>query len=95
MKLRQYQEDLLARLFQAYDDGFSAPCIVLPCGGGKSVITAEIAKRFTDKRLHVLFLVHRKELCEQIENTFVGYGVNMDFCKIMMVQTATRRLPRI
>ena len=95
MKLRQYQEDLLARLFQAYDDGFSAPCIVLPCGGGKSVITAEIAKRFTDKHLHVLFLVHRKELCEQIENTFVGYGVNMDFCKIMMVQTATRRLPRI
>ena len=95
MKLRQYQEDLLTRLFQAYDDGFSAPCIVLPCGGGKSVITAEIAKRFTDKRLHVLFLVHRKELCEQIENTFVGYGVNMDFCKIMMVQTATRRLPRI
>ena len=95
MKLREYQEDLLERLFRAYNDGFSAPCIVLPCGGGKSVITAEIARRFTHERLRVLFLVHRRELCEQIENTFRGYGVNMDFCEIMMVQTATRRLSKI
>ena len=95
MELREYQEDLLERLFRAYNDGFSAPCIVLPCGGGKSVITAEIARRFTHERLRVLFLVHRRELCEQIENTFRGYGVNMDFCEIMMVQTATRRLSKI
>ena len=33
MELREYQKDLLDRLFQAYHDGYQAPCIVLPCGG--------------------------------------------------------------
>ena len=92
MELREYQNDLIKRLFSAYDSGFSAPCIVLPCGGGKSVITAEIAKRFTDEDKTVLFLVHRKELVEQIYYTFLGWGVDMGLCKIKMVQTVARRL---
>lgn len=92
MQLRDYQEDLLRRLFQAYADGYQAPCIVLPCGGGKSVITAEIAKRFTDESKTVLFVVHRRELVEQIFYTFTGWGVDMSLCKIRMVQTAARRL---
>ena len=85
MKLRDYQNDLLTKLFQAYDDGYKAPCIVLPCGGGKSVITAEIAKRFTDREKRVLFLVHRRELVEQIYYTFLGWDVDMQLCKIKMV----------
>ncbi|MBQ1807850.1 MAG: DEAD/DEAH box helicase family protein, partial [Ruminococcus sp.] len=93
MMLRDYQSDLINKLFRAYDDGYLAPCIVLPCGGGKSVITAEIAKRFTDGEKPVLFLVHRRELVEQIYYTFVGWGVDMSLCKIRMVQTAARRLP--
>ncbi len=93
--LRGYQTDLINKLFQAYADGFSAPCIVLPCGGGKSVITAEIAKRFTDSGRRVLFLVHRKELCDQIYYTFLGWGVDLALCKIKMVQTVARRLPQI
>lgn len=40
----------------------------------------------------MLFLVHRKELCKQIENTFRSLGVNMAWCDVMMVQTASRRL---
>lgn len=92
MELREYQTDLIERLFKAYADGYRAPCIVLPCGGGKSVITAEIAKRFTDLYKPVLFLVHRRELVEQIYYTFIGWGVDMSLCKIKMVQTAARRL---
>lgn len=95
MKLREYQQELVDRLFKAYSDGFSAPCIVLPCGGGKSVITAEIAKECTDKYETVLFLVHRRELVEQIFYTFSGWGVDMSLCKIRMVQTAARRLPML
>ena len=94
MELRDYQKDLLDRLFQAYADGYQAPCIVLPCGGGKSVIIAEAAKRFTSEKKTVLFLVHRKELCGQIERTFVNSGVDMDYCRIMMVQTMVRRLKK-
>ena len=88
-QLRPYQTDIVNRVRQAYLQGFKAPCVVLPCGGGKSVIVAEIAKRTTDKQNHVLFLVHRKELVDQIQKTFNYWGVDMKNADIMMVQTAT------
>lgn len=90
--LREYQQNLINATFQSFNDGFNAPCIVLPCGGGKSVIVAEIAKIYTEKFKKVLFLVHRKELCEQITDTFNSWGVNMLYCQIAMVQTIARRL---
>ena len=68
MPLREYQEQLVSRVREAWVHGKKAPCIVLPCGGGKSCIVAEMAKRTTDNKKRVLFLVHRKELCAQIEN---------------------------
>lgn len=92
MELRDYQQTLIDTLFQKYSEGYKAPCIVLPCGGGKSVIVAAVAKRFTDEEKRVLFLVHRKELCEQISSTFNRFGVNMLYCKIAMVQTMARQL---
>lgn len=95
MPLRQYQVDLENGVRQAYREGCKAPCIVLPCGGGKSVIIADIAKQTTAKGNRVLFLVHRRELCDQIRNTFTRWGVNMRLCDIMMVQTAARRLDRL
>ncbi|MGL6009324.1 MAG: DEAD/DEAH box helicase, partial [Culicoidibacterales bacterium] len=76
----------------AIANGSKSPCLVSPCGSGKSIITAEIAKSATNKQNRVLFLVHRKELCEQISETFTNYGVNMELCDIQMVQTACRRL---
>lgn len=88
MLLRPYQEELVSRVREAWINGKKAPCIVLPCGGGKSCIIAEIARRTTVKKNRVLFLVHRKELCEQIENTFRKWGVDMLRCQILMVQTA-------
>lgn len=95
MPLRQYQLDLVTEVKESYKQGFKAPCIVLPCGGGKSVIVADMAKRTTDKGNRALFLVHRKELCDQIFNTFVWWGVDMSLCKILMVQTACRRISRL
>ena len=95
MPLREYQKELIDEVKQAYRDGKQAPCIVLPCGGGKSIIVAEIAKRTTEKGNRVLFLVHRKELCEQIFKTFKNWGVNMSLCKIGMVQTVSRQLKKL
>lgn len=93
--LRPYQEEMVHKLYNAWNSGYKAPCIVLPCGGGKSVIIAEIAKQFTENFKNVLFIVHRKELCEQIASTFVRWGVNMEYCQIGMVQTICRRLDKI
>lgn len=90
-KLRPYQNDVVEQLRKAWREGYKAPCIVLPCGGGKSCILAEMARRTTQNGKRVLFLVHRKELVEQIIGTFCRWGVDMRYCDVMMVQTATRR----
>ena len=62
---------------------------------GKSIIQAEIAKNANAKGNRVIFIVHRKELCEQIRNTFIKNGVDMNLTSINMVQTLTRRLDKI
>ena len=91
MELRPYQKKVVYDVRNAlrYNRGV---CAVLPCGGGKSVIIGNIAKMTTDKGNRVLFLVHRQELCEQIYQTFIKCGVNMDLVNIEMVQTACKHL---
>lgn len=54
----------------------------------------EIAKKTTSKGNRVLFLVHRKELKDQIAETFKWWGVNMDLVEVGMVQTIVRRLEK-
>lgn len=95
MELYDYQENLIKQVQSSWRSGKRKPCIVLPCGGGKSVICADMAKRTTDNGRNVLFLVHRQELCEQIENTFKAYGVDMGLCTVGMVQTITRHIERV
>lgn len=95
MNLRPYQNEIVVQLRQAYAEGYKAPCIVAPCGAGKSVIVADVAKRTTIKGNRVLFLVHRQELCQQIDETFRWWGVDMRLCRVGMVQTLTRRLPKL
>lgn len=94
-ELRPYQIQLLDNVRQAYREGYCRPCIVLPCGGGKSCITAEIARKATEKGNRVLFIVHRRELVEQIRQTFYEWGVDLYLCRIEMVQTACRRLHKM
>lgn len=95
MQLRPYQEDLVNSVRDCWKHRLKSPCIALPCGGGKSVIIAEIARCTAANNRQVLFLVHRQELCQQIDKTFRKMGVNMEFCEIYMVQTASRYLNRI
>ena len=92
MILRDYQERMISDIHSAWRRGFKRPCAVMPCGAGKSLTAAEIAKRTAAKHNRVLFLVHRQELCEQIWDTFTNYGVDMMYCEIGMVQTISRRL---
>ncbi len=95
MELYDYQNDLVKRARQAYIEGFKAPCIVSPCGSGKSVMVAEIARMTTLKGNRVLFLVHRRELIDQIKNTFKEIGVNNALVNFGMVQTVVRHLETI
>lgn len=93
-QLHDYQKTLVNKARQSYLDGYKSPCIVAPCGAGKSVIISEIAKLTTRKGNHVLFLVHRRELIDQIQATFERQGVVMQHVTFGMVQTIVRRLDK-
>lgn len=95
LKLRPYQEKLITDLKQQLLQGKRKVCCVLGCGGGKSIIQGNIAKMTTDKGNRVIFMVHRKELCDQITKTFKKCDVNFDLCSINMVQTLTRHINEI
>lgn len=62
---------------------------------GKSCLMAYMAKRVTDKGGFVLLIMHRKELQQQLTNTFTSWGVNMDLCLIGMVQSMKKHLGKI
>lgn len=93
--LRPYQQQLIDDIRTSLRDGNKSVVAVLGCGGGKSVIQGSIAKSSTDKGNRVLFLVHRKELCQQIASTFRKLGVDMSLCDVSMVQTVSRRLGKL
>ena len=95
IKLRPYQSELIDNIRASVRGGNDSVVAVLGCGGGKSVIQGSIAKSSTDKNNRVLFLVHRKELCQQIANTFRSLGVDMSLCDVSMVQTVSRRLDKL
>lgn len=63
-----------------------------PPRSGKTVVMAHIAKGATDKGNTVLFFSHRKEINEQVINTFKANGVDMNLVTIDSVGKISRRL---
>lgn len=90
MELRPYQQDIKQRVREAYHS-FKAPCVVLPCGAGKSYIIADITRSANLKHNRVLALVHKVELLEQLTQTFIDWGVDMNLCDIVMIQSEVNR----
>lgn len=95
INLRNYQKNLILDIRTSIRRGNKAVVSVLGCGGGKSIIQGTIAANATAKGNRVLFLVHRKELCEQITSTFQMCGVDFNLCTVGMVQTVCKRLSTI
>lgn len=77
--LREYQSESVGAAFFEWQDKQST-LIVLPTGTGKTVVAAEIIKRFQPKR--TLFLAHREELIFQGAKTIQKY-TNLN-CEIEM-----------
>ena len=69
--------------------------IVSPPGSGKSVVISDIAKSATKRNGHVLFLVHRKELIDQITNSFKFHEVDMSKVDLLTVGKAKNRLKEL
>lgn len=54
-----------------------------------------MSKLSVEKGNEVLYLLHRIELAEQIEDTFKWWGIDMNHCTISMVQSVARKLNKI
>src|SRR5690625_5076976 len=94
-QLHDYQQTLVDNTRQSYVDGYKSPCVVAPCGTGKSVIISEIARMTILRSNKVLFLVHRKELIDQIKDTFKKNSVDLKLVHFGMVQTVVKKLDRL
>ena len=90
MELREYQNDLINNIRNEIIKEKRTICAVLGCGGGKSVIQGKIAQSATQKKNEVLFIVHRKELCRQIENTFRKCGVDFPSASAAWISITAR-----
>jgi DNA repair protein RadD len=101
--LRAYQAEAVEQLRDAYRHGARAPLLVLPTGGGKTVVFSHIAAAAVAKGRSVLVLVHRRELIRQAAEKLTtagvahgiiapGYAATADAVQVASVQTLARRL---
>ena len=77
--LRDYQAYILRRVAAAMAAGFRRVLVVLPTGGGKTVLAAEVLKCVTALGGRGQFLVHRKELIDQTSRSFLAAGLDHGF----------------
>jgi DNA repair protein RadD len=70
--LRPYQQDLFDTVFQTYQQGSKATMMVLPTGGGKTVVISEVLKAF---KAPAVAIAHRKELVSQLSVALARNGV--------------------
>lgn len=80
VKLDDYQIELIERaraeLGGAAREGKRKRCLmVLPTGGGKTVVASEIIRRAVAQESRVLFLAHRRELILQTAAKLKSFGV--------------------
>lgn len=84
--LRDYQQAVYDKTVDAFRHGYKRPLVVLPCGGGKSYLFAEMAKNTHGE---VLILTHRRELLSQHNDLLSNLGIN---ARVSMVLTEANRL---
>jgi len=105
-ELRDYQTESVQKTRAAYAAGARSPLVVLPTGGGKTIIFCYIAEKIQQQGKRVLILVHRKELLMQasdklseleVSHGLIGPGHTLtgDLVQIASVQTLVRRLGKI
>ena len=94
IQLRDYQNELINGVYHSISKGNKRIMVQSPAGSGKSVTMSEIARRATEKGNRVLFVVHRRELVNQIKETFIANDVDMNLCYVGMVQTINNRVKK-
>ena len=89
------QQELVDKARQSMLKGNKHLLIQSPAGSGKSIIIADIVKSATDKGGHVMFIVHRQELVDQIMDNFKTNEVDPDKLTVMTVGKIANRLGQL
>jgi DNA repair protein RadD len=107
LSLYDYQQVCVDQVRQAYIDGYKAPLLVVPTGGGKTVIFSHIAASSIGKGKRPAILVHRVELLRQTSTALtksdVWHGlINPKYTPDLMapaqvcsVQTMVKRMHKL
>ncbi len=105
--LRTYQEQSVDGVRVSYLNGNRSPLLVLPTGGGKTIVFSHITQEASKRGKSVLILVHRIELLRQTSEKLTEYDVphgliNPKYTpkyyepvQVASVQTLVRRLDKI
>ena len=77
-QLRYYQQDLADSVSRSFYNGIKYPLVQLETGGGKTCLAGslsmKLASQFSDG-CACLYLVHRRELVEQVYQTLCDFGL--------------------
>jgi DNA repair protein RadD len=104
IKLRSYQGDAVAKIRDCFVRLINAVLLVLPTGGGKTVVFTFMSQQAALKDKKTLILVHRIELLRQTSKALLEFGVehgminplftpNFDtLVQVASVQTIIKRL---
>lgn len=93
--LRDYQKELIIDVIKSMKAGNRKIMVQSPPRSGKTIVMSYIAKNATDKDKTVLFFSHRKEINEQVHETFRRGGVNLGKVIIGTVGSIVRKLERL
>lgn len=74
-ELRPYQLEAISGVEAQFDRDVARTLLVLPTGCGKTVVFAELVRRFERRGRRSLVLAHREELLEQAQRKLADVGV--------------------
>ncbi|HIK06603.1 MAG TPA: DEAD/DEAH box helicase family protein [Trichormus sp. M33_DOE_039] len=101
--LRDYQQDLVSKTFATWSNGIRKVLLQLSTGGGKTIIFAAVASKFTASGSGVLVVAHREELIIQASEKLeavtkvqpgiikAGYKPTDSLIQVASIQTLSRR----
>ena len=104
--LREYQEDAVTQIEQAWQSGIKSTCYQLPTGGGKSRILRTIIDNRYPSGKTIYTIAHRSNLTRQLSNELSEADIKHGMIKagfphlryptqVCSVQTLVRRLQKL